>query len=622
MYSPVRAPAEKSRSFWATPYLALVCLSGFGLLLWSFANWQSTGTRRFLVYLTIALAGSCSKVTLRSLNGTMSANFLFVLIGIAEFSLPETLTMACLGIVAQSVWHSSAGFSPIRVSFNTASIAVAGTLAYSVYHWSAFAQASVEKSVAHLCAATVFFAANTLFIAGAVAVTEGQPLLRLWRGYFWSFPVYLMGSVVASIIGGVSHWIGWQTGLLILPVLYAIHSSHKLYVDKLAAAAKLADTEREHALATAALQLRTVEALALAIEAKDGTTFEHLERVQVYAVAVGRELGLGESDLEALRAAAILHDIGKIAVPDYIISKPGRLTPVEFDKMKIHPVVGAQIVEQVQFPYPVAPIVRAHHEKWDGTGYPSGLKGEEIPIGARILMAVDVLDALASDRQYRKALPLPEAMAVLERDAGKMFDPTVVAVLSRRYVELEQEARERIRQCRPIIQTDVKVERGDAPDAGFEASLPPTAVTLRRIQCRDICVDLATRAGGVISFDALGVFVEEGEVLYGIYASGEGSERILNLEVPRGQGLIGWVAENHMAIVNGNPGVEPGLSAGAFSKPLLSALAVPAESQSGAMMVVCVYSTGRDAFNRQHLELMQGFAEGLHTRAAAPVAVR
>ena len=213
-------------------------------------------------------------------------------------------------------------------------------------------------------------------------------------------------------------------------------------------------------------------------------------------------------------------------------------------------------------------------------------------------------------------------MAVLERDAGKMFDPKVVEVLSRRYVELEHEARERIRQCRPIIQTDVKVERGDAPDAGFEASLPPTSVTLRRIQSRDVCADIGSRAAAVINFDSFGVFVEEGEVLYGIYASGEGSERILNLEVPRGQGLIGWVAENHMAIVNGNPGVEPGLSSGAFPKPLLSALAVPAESQAGAMMVVCVYSSERDAFNRRHLELMQGFAEGLHSRPAVPVAAR
>ena len=138
-----------------------------------------------------------------------------------------------------------------------------------------------------------------------------------------------------------------------------------------------------------------------------------------------------------MRAAALLHDIGKIAVPEYIISKPGKLTPEEFEKMKTHTVVGAELVERIRFPYSVAPMVRGHHEKWNGTGYPDGLKGEQIPIGARILAAVDTLDALASDRQYRRALPLDQAIQVVIAESGKSFDPQVVEVLARRYVELE-----------------------------------------------------------------------------------------------------------------------------------------------------------------------------------------
>ena len=145
-----------------------------------------------------------------------------------------------------------------------------------------------------------------------------------------------------------------------------------------------------------------------------------------------------QAELEALKAAALLHDIGKLAVPEHIISKPGRLTPEEFEKMKIHPVVGAEILERVNFPYPVVPIVRAHHEKWNGSGYPDGLVGEAIPIGARILAAVDCLDALASDRQYRRALPLDEALAYVVGMAGKDYDPRVTEVLRRRYIELEQ----------------------------------------------------------------------------------------------------------------------------------------------------------------------------------------
>src|SRR6202000_1429406 len=157
-------------------------------------------------------------------------------------------------------------------------------------------------------------------------------------------------------------------------------------------------------------------------------------------VEVAKELGIGDIELEALRAAALLHDIGKLAIPEYIISKPGKLTQEEFEKMKTHTVVGAEIVERIRFPYAVAPLVRGHHEKWDGSGYPDGLSGEQIPIGARILSAVDCLDALASNRQYRRALPLDQAMQEVAKLSGKSFDPAVIELLQKRYVELEKKA--------------------------------------------------------------------------------------------------------------------------------------------------------------------------------------
>ena len=198
-----------------------------------------------------------------------------------------------------------------------------------------------------------------------------------------------------------------------------IFRSYRLYLGRL-------ESEKNHAEEMANLHLRTIEALALAIEAKDHTTHDHLQRVQIYALELGKKMELNEDQLQALRAASILHDIGKLAVPEHIISKPGKLTAEEFEKMKIHPVVGAEILARVQFPYDVVPIVRAHHERWNGTGYPDGLKGEEIPIGARILSVVDCLDALASDRQYRRALPLDEAMAVIVAEAGKSYEPRIV----------------------------------------------------------------------------------------------------------------------------------------------------------------------------------------------------
>src|SRR5205085_2871435 len=269
----------------------------------------------------------------------------------------------------------------------------------------------------------------------------------------------LMGAGVAALVSYLSHIIEWQTSLLILPAVYLIYRSYRLYLAKL-------ENEKRHVEDMANLHLRTIEALALAIEAKDHTTHEHLQRVRVYATQVAKELKISAAEMEALQAAALLHDIGKLAVPEHIISKPGRLTPEEFEKMKIHPVVGAEILERVRFPYPVVPIVRAHHEKWDGSGYPFGLRGEEIPVGARILAAVDCLDALASDRQYRRAQPLNEAMRHVEMEAGTRFDPAVVAELKKCLQELERKAQD---QDHPLVKlsTDVKVIKG-TPAAGLE----------------------------------------------------------------------------------------------------------------------------------------------------------
>ena len=186
--------------------------------------------------------------------------------------------------------------------------------------------------------------------------------------------------------------VGGMVALMLAALTWVVVLRRRVRMQTAVIQSKL-DQEQAHTEEISALNRRTIETLALAIEAKDQTTHDHLARVEVYAMAIGRELALSQDELQALETGALLHDLGKLAVPEYIISKPGRLTPEEFEKMKIHPVVGAELLEMVRFPYSVAPIVRAHHEKWDGSGYPNGLSGEDIPIGARILSAVDCLDA-------------------------------------------------------------------------------------------------------------------------------------------------------------------------------------------------------------------------------------
>jgi len=380
------------------------------------------------------------------------------------------------------------------------------------------------------------------------------------------------------------------------------------------------------------LHLRTIEALALAIEAKDHTTHDHLQRVRVYAIEVAKELALAGGEMEALQAAALLHDIGKLAVPEHIISKPGRLTPEEFEKMKIHPVVGAEILERVRFPYPVVPIVRAHHEKWDGSGYPLGLKGTEIPLGARILSAVDYMDALASDRQYRKALPLEEAVRRLAAESGKSFDPRVVAVLLKHYRSLEKRVHAQVAAEGELqLSTALKVERGLAPAAGFEKSAVPVgpgqeasflaSIAAARQEAQTL-FELSQDLGASLSlgetlsvfsvklrvlvpYEAIAIYLRRNQELVPEYVNGDNFRLFSSLRIPVGQGLSGWVAQNKKPIINGNPSVEPGyLNDATKFSTLRSALAVPLEGVAGVIGVLALYRGDRDAFTSDDLRIL------------------
>ena len=430
------------RSVTANLYIGLITAAGAAVLAYGLQDWRTTDWARYLFYCATALLASRMKVALPGVTGTMSMNFLFVLIGITELSRAETLLLGCLGMLVQCLFSAKQRPRLVQILVSVASVACSAAAAYEVYHASFLRSRALEAPTMLMLAAAAYFVINTFSIAIAIGLTEGKQVWTVWRdSYFWSFPNYLVGAAVALAMSAISRWFGWQISLLLLPVVYVIYRSHSLYVTRLEEEKKHAEQQRIHAEEVAKLHRRTIEVLALAIEAKDQTTADHLERVEVYAVEVGKELGLSNDEMEALRASALLHDIGKLAVPEYIISKPGKLTPDEFEKMKIHTVVGAEICEQIRFPYAVAPIVRAHHEKWDGSGYPDGLAGEQIPIGARILSAVDCLDALASDRQYRRALPLDQAIKVVQADVNKAFDARVVDVLARRYVELERMAK-------------------------------------------------------------------------------------------------------------------------------------------------------------------------------------
>ncbi len=545
------------------------------------------------------------------------------------------MALGCAAVVVQCFDRDRP--IPIQVAFNVCSTALAIAVTFAAYRYSVFHRAVKNPSTLLFLAASVYFVANTLPVAAVISLTEKRSLRKIWSEcYFWSFPYYLVGAGVAGMMSWLHGFTDWQTSLLTLPVVYLIYRSYRLYLGKL-------EDEKRHVEEMADLHMRTIEALALAIEAKDQTTHDHLQRVRVYAVEVARELKIDQEGMDALQAAALLHDIGKLAIPEHIVSKPGRLTPEEFEKMKIHPLVGAEILERVRFPYPVVPIVRAHHEKFDGTGYPLGLKGTQIPIGARILAAVDFLDALASDRQYRRALPLQEAMARLADQSGKAFDPQVVAVLQRKYVGLEQLVHQRTDSLgKHKLSTEIKDRDKDKgrhedsnaeptikPAAGFEAQgrrrLPERSfldsIAAARQEAQTL-FELSQDLGASLSldetlsvfavklrrsmpYDAIAIYVRHGDELVPEYVNGDNFRLFASLRIPMGQGLSGWVAQNLKPILNGNPSVEPGyLNDTSKYSTLNSALAVPLEGLQGVVGVVALYHAEKDFFTSDHMRIL------------------
>ena len=611
----------KQLTVWARAYIFGIVTASICLGVWAFPLWKNDQTFRFIVLLLIAFFASGLRVTLPGIAGGISVNFVFVLIGTMDLALPQVLCLGLAGTIGQFALGKNKKWHPIQLAFNIASVTLAVASSYQVFYWPWIRAWNDSIPILLICSSATMFLVNTLTVSGVIAVTERKNLWNIWHeNFLWTASHHLVGAAIAAAYDLENRYFGWEAVVLTIPVIYFVYRSYALHLGRLQEA-------KQHTQEIGDLHWRAIEALALAIDAKDETTHNHLLRVKIYATAIGQELKMSENEMQALQAAALLHDIGKLAVPEYIISKPGKLTREEFEKMKIHPVVGAEILDRVRFPYPVVPIVRSHHEKWDGSGYPEGLKGEEIPLGARILAAVDCLDALASDRQYRRALPLDKAMQIVAGDAGTAFDPRVVEVLQRRYVELEKLATSQPRPEEAQLSKNIKIERGSAPGAGFAESESAIAVEKDEVDVilsvevavrelrgllsisegfgsalstEEVLGMLATRLRRMIPYDTIAVFSAQNRVLTAKYTCGEDAAIIRAMAIPLDHGLSGWVAENRKPIANGNPAVESGYEGGR----LRSALSVPLEIGEQLMGAVTLYSTSPNAFRAEDLHLM------------------
>jgi putative nucleotidyltransferase with HDIG domain len=617
---PIEFNVATVRPYVVQAYVGGVLVLGAAALLSATLGWESHDPLRFFSFLAAAALASVFKVRVPGAMGMVSVLAIFLLVSIANLTLSEAMVLGSVAMLVQCTWDTQRRASPVQVAFHVCALAISVFVSSSLFQ---LVHGRLSQAAGLGLLAAAFYIANTLPNAAVVALRDRRGVLSVWTESRWMLGFYAAGWSMAWLVGILPQASQWELPLICLPLVYLALRANREHIEHV-------EQINRHMSEMNGLHLRTIEALACAIDAKDHNTHDHLQRVQFYALEIGKDLGLSELELDALRAAATLHDIGKLAVPESIISKPGKLTRAEFDKMKIHPVVGAEILERVDFPYPVAPIVRAHHERWDGNGYPYGLKGAEIPIGARILTAVDCLDALASDRQYRRAMPLDDAMARVALEAGRAFDPDVIRVLQNRYRELEAQARNIVSEPKTSLSVDMKIARGSAPAAGLESpadgpefpvagpefkdsarawNVTPIHPVARvrnaganeisgNLSGREALAVAALRVEAVAGYDAIGFYSCQNGFLRPRYVAGDEQRALNSLVVAQGEGLIGWVAEAGQPILNGNPAVEPGYPA---TGGLASAMALPLRDGARMAGVMALYRKQTDAFAGEEL---------------------
>jgi diguanylate cyclase (GGDEF)-like protein/putative nucleotidyltransferase with HDIG domain len=394
-------------------------------------------------------------------------------------------------------------------------------------------------------------------------------------------------------------------------------------VDKVRYAEEIAD-----------LHMNTIESLAIAIDAKDQTTHGHVRRTQIYATEMGKLLKVKDQELRALVAGALLHDIGKLAVPEYILNKPGKLTEAEFAKMKIHPTVGGDILKRVNFPYPVEDIVRYHHEKWDGSGYPKGLKAEQIPLVARIISVVDFYDATRCDRPYRKGMKREDSLTLLQKMSGSSFDPKVVDFFSKHVIEFDVLiAAEDIKE--QVASENLELLNNARPDAGLASDIlgsPDSSQGFRSItqaqrevfalheiaqtigsslNMSDTVTLISNKLRAIVPFDTCIIFVvdDRSGKAVAMHVVGDHDDLFKARRISVGDGITGWVIANARSMCNSSPELDLVGLPDEIARSFRGVLVSPLIREDGAFGAITLYSKGRTSYTTEHVRLLESVAQ-------------
>ena len=590
---------NKSLRLW----IQLVATLGVVVIVQSLVSLQTTPHRyEWLFFAALAVLTGSFSMKIGSVSASVTiADTFFITTALLFGPAPATLTIALGSFVAS--WRR--GHAPDRVAFNTASTSVAVWAGSHVFFLLAGlspltqmqTQVPAGQLIVPLVSLTiVYFLTNSGLIAIAIGLDARRSPVAVWREHFlWLSASYFASASVAFCLVLLYYQASVVAAIIVLPLLVVLHLTLRSSFGRL-------DDARQHLAHLDRLYLSTVETLAMAIDAKDDVTHSHVRRVQAYALGLARALGVtDDATLKGIEAAALLHDTGKLAVPEHILNKPGKLSEAEFEQMKRHVDVGADILSLVDFPYPVVPIVRCHHENWDGTGYPRGVAGPDIPIGARILSVVDCFDALTSDRPYRSALSTEAAFDILRARRGTMYEPLVVDTFIRVHLDLVNQmesfpAHDALRQITRSVAGPgpAPVPTVVTPDGVSDDIL--AFVSLARLASGDASMgDVLSLASGLMRelapASTIGWYVmdEASGYLALRHACGAAAGQLNGTALRLGQGVSGWVAANRQVMINSEASLDLGEQAHS-GVPLTHALSVPLITRESLVGTITLYA--------------------------------
>lgn len=612
----------------ARVYVLAVAAGGAAILLTALHGLASAPLDvRWFVLVGLTVLTSSITVKVPSTAATLSVSEAFVFSSVILFGWQAGAVVAALDGLVISHWLQRRRNQPsYRVLFNATAPPLSTAIAASVYTMAGAPPIDapdfhVAQILIPLCAfAATYFVANTALLAFAIALEQRLSAPQVWRqNFMWLWLNFFSGASIAALVvsfGGKEDANALAAIWVVLPLLGISYFTYKT------STARIEDANR-HLDQLNTLYLSTIETLAMAIDAKDQITHGHIRRVQKYAVLLAREIGVtDDQQLRAIAAASLLHDMGKLAVPEYILNKPGALTPAEFERMKLHASVGADILSAIDFPYPVVPIVRHHHENWDGGGYPTGLRGADIPIGARILSVVDCFDALTSDRPYRPKLSDDDALQVVRERRGTMYDPLIVDAFLGMYRQLKADSEFSSSHNEGnglhLSQQETSLPRLAAISASAGESRAMYRLIQRLAGQRSFSgaiADVVTEISTLIPATAVAFYSPTGGAeLEVTQVVGSHTDWLRGRRVRLGEKIVGWSASSGRSVLNADAQGEFGELSRASAFPLRSCLTVPVVIQSEQLGVLAAFSGVENGFREEDQRIVEAIV-----RHVAPV---